>query len=212
MVKIYYLQGYGVPRDIFKDQNYTTYLGIVFNYIYSETRLRKVSPVIYLAGGLTDTFKPYRRTEAGEMRKLLARMTFRLELKKKIASWRYAELKDCYSTVEGLLALKNKIDQKISVVIFGEATRADRMGVLAQKIFGRRAKVVGVDFDLSARRYLNPKIIQKKEKQDLAQELRIVKNPKLLKAYRQEKLERLVKLRRLDLAGRRRFYVEEYKK
>jgi methionine synthase II (cobalamin-independent) len=146
------------------------------------------------------------------MRKLLARMTFRLELKKKIASWRYAELKDCYSTVEGLLALKNKIDQKISVVIFGEATRADRMGVLAQKIFGRRAKVVGVDFDLSARRYLNPKIIQKKEKQDLAQELRIVKNPKLLKAYCQEKLERLVKLRRLDLAGRRRFYVEEYKK
>jgi len=67
MKQVFIVMGYGVPQDIMADGNYAVYLRNVFNHIYDEASRRKVEPIIIFSGGKTDLFKPYKRTEAGEM-------------------------------------------------------------------------------------------------------------------------------------------------
>lgn len=71
MNNIFLVFGYGVPKNILKDENYNFYLKIVFNKIYDLVVKNKIyKPITICCGGETDMFKPYKRTEADEMIKL----------------------------------------------------------------------------------------------------------------------------------------------
>ena len=61
------IPGYGVPRDLFKDVNYRAYLSLCFNALFEK--YQDARGTIVLSGGATDCFRPYRRTEAHEMRR-----------------------------------------------------------------------------------------------------------------------------------------------
>ncbi|MEK7606775.1 MAG: hypothetical protein AAB444_01065 [Patescibacteria group bacterium] len=57
--------GYGVPKDIFKDENYNFYLKTVFNRIYDRVTEGKIKkPVILCGGGKTDCYKPSKHVQA----------------------------------------------------------------------------------------------------------------------------------------------------
>ncbi len=64
MKKVYLVFGYGVPKNIIKDENYNFYLKMVFNQIYNlEVKYKSDSPLIICSGGKTDCFKPYKRND-----------------------------------------------------------------------------------------------------------------------------------------------------
>jgi len=64
MKNIFIIPGYGIPKDILKDEPYRKYLGLVFNHIYQICLNKDENkPVIIFCGGNTDIFKPYTRTE-----------------------------------------------------------------------------------------------------------------------------------------------------
>jgi len=72
MNDIFLVFGYGIPKNILKDENYNFYLKIVFNRIYDITsKSKSKKTLIICSGGKTDMFKPYKRTEADEMIRLL---------------------------------------------------------------------------------------------------------------------------------------------
>jgi len=210
MKTIFYLQGYGVPKNILTDENYNRYLNFCFNYIYDYVLRHKVAmPLIVFSGGATDLFKPYKRTEAGEMARLFKKLVSRPDVRKETVNWAYQGI-NSLSAVEGLL-VSQKLVGSSDLVIFCEKTRETRMLYLAKKIFSASIKVEGVDFDSSSRRYLDLDVIDKKERKDLEKELKIIKNPKLLLGYRQEKLKRLKTLRQNPSKDISKFFLEEYR-
>jgi len=75
MNNIFLIFGYGIPKNILKNENYNFYLKMVFNRIYDiivKTKVRK--PLVICSGGKTDIFKPYNRTEAEEIIKFLKKL------------------------------------------------------------------------------------------------------------------------------------------
>jgi hypothetical protein len=190
MTDIFLVFGYGVPKDILKDENYNFYLKMVFNKIYdiSIKRNSKKSLIIF-CGGKTDMFKPYRRTEADEMIRfftnLIRKRPFLSRLTK---NWLLIPEKTSLSTLENLINSKKIIEKKAiknaHLAIFCEQTRKRRISVLAKKILGARhysVQVMPIDFDISANRYLLPDFIDRKEKAELKHSLSALKSPENLK-------------------------------
>lgn len=200
MNNVFLVFGYGVPKDIFKDEKYNFYLKMVFNKIYSIVIKNKVpKPIIIFCGGNTDGFKPYRRTEADEMIKffvaIIKEKTF---LKSLTKNWTIISENKSLSTLENLLNSKNIITKrkirKANFFIFCEQTRESRIKILANKIFGKNSKfqVEPIDFDVSQNRYLSPEYLAKKENTELRHSLWALKSPRNLKKHHkmfQEKFE-----------------------
>lgn len=188
---VFIVSGYGVPKDIFKDFNHNIYLLAVFNKIFDTVRKDSIKkPLIICSGGKTDTFKPYRRSEGGEIVKLLKSFTKRPYLKAPTKDWEFAVESKSLSTLDNSLysleILKRKRISKAKIYIFCEATRTKKVKLLSKKVFGSSyvIRVVPVDFDVSANRYLDQEFIDKKESIDIKYSLWALENPENYKQFR----------------------------
>lgn len=204
MNNIFLVFGYGVPKNILKDENYNFYLKMVFNKIYSITEKNKiVKPIIITCGGETDLLKPYKRTEADEMIKLFSIFIKERQFLKSITkSWLFIPENKSLSTLENLLnsnqIIKKQKVKKANFFIFCEQTREKRIKVLAKKILDKNYNflVVPIDFDVSTNRYLPTEYLAKKESAELEHSLWALQSPKNLKKHHkifEEKFEYLRK-------------------
>jgi len=204
MNDVFLVFGYGIPKNILKDENYNFYLKMVFNKIYDFVVKDKIDkPVIITCGGETDMFKSYKRTEAEEMIKLFS--TFVKErpfLKLITKNWLFIPENKSLSTLENLLnsneIVQKKKIKKANFFIFCEQTREKRIKVLAKKILDKNYNflVVPIDFDVSANRYLSPEFLTKKEKVELEHSLWALQSPEKLKKHHEVFVEKIEYLRK----------------
>lgn len=219
MQKIFSIFGYGVPKNIMKDDNYRRYLSIAFNQIFDAAAGEKAG--ILLCGGPTDCFKPYKRTEAGEMVKLFKSLAGRSEVKKQTKKWKYILLAKTVCGLENILYTvgylkKNKI-KKAEVVIFCEQTRSPRISRLVsygQKhdklLRGVKFVITPIDFDLSSNRYLDKEFILKREGHDFDMEFEAIQNREALLKWRQWHLKKLEYFRRNNYSKNGAKIVEQW--
>lgn len=201
---VFLINGYGVPKDIFTDGNYQTYLNVAFNTMFDLTQQNPgAKPLIIFSGGPTDCFRPYRRTEAGEMAKYFRALIRQRPAAKPVTRrWQIVLQARAVTAVENLVYEKEIIERKrlknAHVYYFSEYKRGDRSKILAQKAFGKshRLTVVPVDFDVSANRYLDPQFRRAVERKTLLDDLWALKSPQNLKKWRHIYLERLAVLRK----------------
>ncbi len=215
MKDIFLVFGYGIPKNIIKDENYNFYLKMVFNRIYDILiKNKNIKPLILCSGGKTDMFKPYKRTEGEEMVKLFKHITKKPFLKEITRNWLFIPEKKSLSTLENFLnclqLIKNRNIKKANFYIFCEQTREKRIKVLAKKILNKNYNflVMPIDFDVSANRYLSPEFITKKEKYELEHSLWALKGPENLKKHHKVFAEKIDYLRK---AGSK-MHVEAVKK
>jgi len=191
MNNVFLVFGYGVPKNIFKDEKYNFYLKIFFNKIYSIVIKNKIpKPIIIFCGGNTDGFKPYKRTEADEMIRFFDKIIGeRPSLKLLTKNWIIISENKSFSTLENLLNSEKIIHKrkikKANLHIFCEQTRENRIKVLAKKIFDKnyKFKVEPIDFDVSQNRYLSPEYLAKKENAELKHSLWALQSPENLKKH-----------------------------
>lgn len=199
--------GYGIPKKILEDVNYNVYFRCAFNIIYKQIESLKDNILIF-TGGKTDSFFPYKRTEAEEMKKLfqfllkkipspLSEKNFKILLEKKALSTLENQIycKDLILKNFGKSALTNS-----EIHIFCEFTRKKRILNSCQKIFGKKAKIKihALDFDTSEQRYLNKKLLQNKEKAAIHYDEEFLKGRLNLKQYRAFFLKKFSKLKESD--------------
>jgi len=203
---VYLVPGYGVPGDIVNDANYRAYLGQAFNHVYAEAERSGQSPVTVFSGGRSDCFPPYRRTEAGEMRSFFRGLAGRPACRKATRSWRMIVESRALSTLDNLALTKALLTasgvRPAFVTVFCEATRAPRVRRLAREVFsGLPVRIVPVDFDLSANRYLDADFRRAKEARVLRIELAALRDPVVLKRYRDALVRRISFLRSAGPSG-----------
>ena len=203
MNNVFLIFGYGIPKDILKDENYNFYLKMAFNKIYDLVIKNKIdNPVIITCGGKTDMQKPYKRTEAEEMIKLLRNLIKNQPVLKPITKkWRFIPENQSLSTLENLLnsnqiVIKKNL-KKANLFIFCEQTREKRIKVIAKKIFDKNYNflIMPIDFDVSANRYLSPEFLAKKETAELKHSLWALQSPQNLKKHHEIFVEKIEYLR-----------------
>lgn len=171
-MNLYIICGYGIPKDIFSDENYRMYLNLVFNKIY--TLSANQACVIIPSGGPTEMEPPFLGTEADAMGKYLEFMMQRPEVKEQTKGWQILLEDKSFSSLENLVFAKQLIQEKGltgDVTIFCEQTREDRMREMAKQIFQKDVSVEPIDFDVSKNRYLDPAILRSKEEEALREAL-----------------------------------------
>lgn len=182
------INGYGVPRDILSDMSYHAYLVQVFNYLwrkYGDTRLTLIP-----AGGKTDLFPPYKRTEAGEIARWLKPRVKKLKLE-----W---NIKTCGAPMAlgNMLAIKRLVGNA-SGVYFCELSRVVKMRRLAREVFGDKVRVIGIEFDGSAPGY-DLKTRRAMERLDVRYGLLALKDPEWRKKLEQAARLKIKTLRKTD--------------
>lgn len=194
------IHGYGVPKDIGKDEGYHAYLNTAFNAVYDVCVRERMQPVIIFSGGKTDLFKPYRRTEAGEMAryfKALAKRPFVADVTK---TWKFELEVRALSSLENMLFTRDLLRKKYPRVKAGtlifEATRAERIHAVAKKVLTHTDALtfLPVDFDVSQARY-DLDLIRDKEAYALKLDMWSLKSPKNLKLHHELFAEKLRLLR-----------------
>jgi hypothetical protein len=183
--------GYGIPKDILKDETYSRYLVPVFNHIYTTVTEQHITdPLIITCGGKTEMKKPYTRSEAGEMIRFFKHLiTTHPHLKPITKHWKWLAEGTSLSTLENILNSKKMLDKRgltqTHITIYCETTRAKRVQTVAKKVFGRGQpiRVVPIDFDLSEHRYLGAEYIHKKETRETRHSLWALKSPENLKKH-----------------------------
>lgn len=182
-MKSFVVSGYGVPKDILKDENYGRYLSAVFNRIYDLAAGERA--LVIFSGGPADCFRPpFKRTEAAEMVKLFKKLSSRAIVKSATKKWKYVLEKKALSSVENSLYSRRYLKKICPVVFFCEHTRAKRDTIVAKKVFkGFKVAVVSIDFDTSSNRYLDKKFLRRKENKALKVDLAALKDKKFLKEY-----------------------------
>ena len=199
MNQTFIVLGYGIPKNIFKDDNYHFYLNMVFNKIWDISSSSNSKPLIIATGGKTDCFKPYKRTEAQEIIKYLKSLAKRSFVKAKTKSWKFIPENKSLSSLENIIFCKKILDNLPShgpVYIFCEQTRARRVTKIAKKLLKKSFKLIPVDFDVSLNRYHDPEFLNKKEKTELQHVNWALNNPENLKKHHKffkEKIEFLRK-------------------
>ena len=203
MKNIFLIFGYGIPKNIFVDENYNLYLKTVFNQVYDLVTKDKVSsPLVICSGGKTDCFKPYKITEGDEMVKFFKKLCQQSFLKSVTKNWLFVSEKTSLSTLENFLHCRGILKkQKITparLFVFCEQTRVKRVKILAKKILNKKYNpiVIPVDFDTSANRYLDPKFLTEKEQLVLKHDLWALENTTNFKKYHQLFEEKLRFLRK----------------
>lgn len=190
MNHVFFVFGYGIPKNILKDEHYNFYLKTVFNHIYSFVTKKNINtPIIICSGGKTDLYKPYQRTEGSEMTKFLKNIAQRPFLKKITKDWLFLSEKSSLSTLENFLhcqtILKKKNIQQANLYIFCEKTREYRIQSIAKHVLDKHDhfQIIPIDFDISENRYLDPQFIKEKEQSVLQHDLWALKTPENLKKY-----------------------------
>lgn len=174
---VFAIFGYGVPRDMRRDENYGRYLALVFNAVFDAVQKhRDARPVIVFSGGSTDCAPPFKRTEAEVMRRAFKKLMGRTSVANACRGWRLIVERQSISTLENLLHLRTTLQEHRlrygRITIFCEYTRRYRLRVLAPKIFsGHVIRVVPIDFDQSANRYRPLNFLRHKERAELRHSL-----------------------------------------
>ena len=108
MKNVIIIFGYGIPKNILKDENYNFYLKMIFNKIYDLSTKKSIddNPIIICSGGKTDIYKPYHRSEAEEMIKFFKAFTKKPYLKEITKKWNFVAEKTSLSTLENFLNTK----------------------------------------------------------------------------------------------------------
>ncbi len=200
MTPVFLIPGYGIPRDIEDDLHYSIYLRTAFNAIYEAcARSGEWNATIILSGGKTDMVPPYRRTEATEMKKVFRKLVDRKGPKARTKSWKILLEQRSLSTLDNLLFAREILRRKrlsgAAMTFFCETTRTGRMRTLARRIFPK-ARIVPIDFDQSANRYLDPAFLKEKERQVLAFDLWALQSPTYLKKHHSLFKEKMAFLRK----------------
>jgi hypothetical protein len=181
--------GYGVPKNIFADPNYQAYLHLAVNWLFA--RYDGAPGTIVPDGGPTDLFPPRKRTEGREMARWL-----RANEAVQKNRWRVRPRSKSLTTVENLMnfaSVAAKTDG--DVVVFCEATRAARARRFARAIPAlRRARIVGIDFDVSPRRYATRRT-RRREREVGRIEFQAITSPTALAFVRSAAKEKLRLLR-----------------
>ena len=190
MKYIFFVFGYGIPKKIIEDENYNFYLKMVFNRIYDIALTKENNDVLVIcSGGKTDMFKPYERTEGEEMVRLFKHIVKNPFLKDIAQRCFFLAEKKSLSTLENFLNCKQLIEKrninKANIYIFCEQTREKRVKILAKKILNKnyKFKVISIDFDVSANRYLSQEFLVKKEKAELKHSLWALQSTENLKKH-----------------------------
>ncbi len=201
MHNVFLIFGYGVPKNIFLDENLTVYLKQVFNRIYDHTveNPSTSEPVIVFSGGKTDLFNPYKRTEADEMIRFFKKLCTRPFVKNITKKWFLISEKKALSTLENFLFSREIVYKKnllkANIYIFCEQSREQRIKALGKKLLpGFIVKVIPIDFDTSGHRYLDKDFLKKKEETELQHSLWALENPQHVKEHHkifQKKIELL---------------------
>jgi hypothetical protein len=195
MKNIFIISGYGIPKDILKDEPYRKYLGFTFNKIYQICLDKKdKEPIIIFTGGPSDVFKPYKRTEAQEMKKLFLNYAKRDFVRKHTKTWKYKTENKSLCTIENIIysdSLVKNIRGKKFFYLFCEYTRRNKVKTFAKKIIKKNFKVIDLDFDLSANRYLEPEFLHKKESFSVKYELKTLTDQKFKKQFHKTLEDRL---------------------
>jgi len=172
MDKIFLILGYGIPADIFIDLEYRCYLNSIFNSVFEYAQKNKDTKLrIIFSGGKTDMIPPYKRSEAGEMKKYFDFLCKRDFVKNSTKKWSLLVDTRALSTMENIFNSKKIIEAKKidcnRVGIFCEFTRKNRITKLAKMIFGSKYKfeIFTIDFSISANRYLGADYLLKKEQE-----------------------------------------------
>ena len=200
---IFIVDGYGVPKNIKKDENYNFYLKTVFNRMFDIVITREaIKPLVIFSGGRTDMFPPYKRSEASEMKRFFIELANRPSVKKATRYWNYLLETKSLSTVENLIyskdILKNKKINNYVIYIFCEFTRIKKNKIFATKLFsGKKINIIGVDFDVSLNRY-DYELINEREKIDIKIGPEVLRDVKKLSRYRKVLKERIKYLRESD--------------
>ncbi len=213
MKTVFLIAGYGVPKDIMKDANYDFYLKIAFNKIWDIVTEQKIeAPVIVFAGGKTDMFKPYKRSEAGEMMRFFKELCARESVKPVAKKWKLIAEQGPLSALEQLLLTKNLLLKKeileMNAIVICEYTRTARMQKMATRVFGKGSRVLGIDFDQTANRYADPAFLKQKEDLATKYDLLALKDAEILKKHHALHVEKIARLRKLGPKA----HVEEVKK
>lgn len=204
MNDVFLIFGYGIPKNILKDENYNFYLKMVFNKIYDfVTKDKPTKPLIICCGGETDMIKPYKRNEAEEMIKFFTELIKQRPFLNPITkNWLFIPENKSLSTLENLINSKKNIEKrkikKANFFIFCELTREKRIKVIAKKILNKNYNflVVPIDFDVSANRYLSQEFLAKKEKAELEHSLWALQSPENLKKHHEVFVEKIEYLRK----------------
>lgn len=204
MNDVFLVFGYGIPKNIQRDENYNFYLKMVFNKIYDFVTSDKLTKsLIICCGGKTDMIKPYNRNEADEMIKFFAELIKQRPFLNPITkNWLFIPENKSLSTLENLINSKKIIEKrkikKANFFIFCEQTREKRIKVLAKKILSKNYNflVVPIDFDVSANRYLSRESLAKKEKAELEHSLWALQSPENLKKHHEVFVEKIEYLRK----------------
>ncbi|MEK9155218.1 MAG: ElyC/SanA/YdcF family protein [Patescibacteria group bacterium] len=188
MTDVFAILGYGVPKDITTDENYRTYLSIVFNHIYQESAGKEA--VIIPCGGKTSCVPPFTGTEAGAMISYFRSLVKRPFVKEATKRWKFIAEDRSISSLENFVFLSEiLVREKITkgrMTIFCDATRARRMKIVARRVFPKvKCTIVGIDFDVSHARYIGAEAIAKKEKVALQESLHVLSSPELLMEHHQ---------------------------
>lgn len=182
------INGYGVPEDIRTDQPYYAYLVQVLNWLWERHRDHEI--IIVPCGGKTDMRPPYRRTEASEMVKWFRPRIRALGL---AVSWRVRPIATELTALENMLAAAKRFPNG-KIVYFCEWTRLKKMRALAKRIFGKRATVIGIEFDGSLPRYdLHGRRVL--EREDITYSLAALEDPKWRRMLRAAAAEKIRVLR-----------------
>lgn len=135
--QIFYVNGYGVPKNVFTDKNYLHYV----QYVVSSAETADAPVTVYFAGGATDPAQPG-KTEAGEMERLAGtllhtryrdRVTFRL-------------ITEATDLLGNFRAFVHRLPGDVAITVFCEHTRQDRVRFLCWRMLPE-AIVVPVQFN-----------------------------------------------------------------
>jgi len=202
-MNIYIICGYGIPEDINSDQNYLTYLNIVFNKIFE--RSKNEEGVLMPSGGPTSCTPPFQGTEAEVMAEYLQNLMSKEEVKNQTDKWKiYLEHKSL-STLENFLLSQKIIEDnniKGPITMFCEATRKSRLQMLGQEIFKDQPFTIeAIDFDTTANRYLDQAVIDRKEKIAAKEALWTLEDPERIAKHHEIFEKKLAFLRQRQSEG-----------
>ncbi|MBD3251672.1 hypothetical protein GF380_04450 [Candidatus Uhrbacteria bacterium] len=206
MKHIAIVPGYGIPKDITQDLNYSIYLRIVLNTLYQilveNPEIERL--LVIFSGGKTDMLPPYGRSEGGEMKRYFQRLLSHPRHKAMRKRLRLRAESRAISTLENFLNSKAMIEayagsDEYELYMFCEATRFARIETLSMKVFPSvSVNHYPIDFDQSDSRFCDPDLLAKKEAMDLQISLLALQDRRLLKSHHKLFAE---KLRRLREAG-----------
>ncbi len=197
---LFFVLGYGIPKDILEDQNYEIYLRTVFNTIFDTcAKAQSWNATIVFSGGKTDMWAPYRRTEAQEMKRAFQVLMKRPAVKRQTKTWKLLLEANSLSTLDNFVYIKQLVNARTfsakQITIFCEQTRFARVKALARTLFAG-ARVHPVDFDQSANRYLEPATLERLSTEGLKLDRWALKNARNLAKHRELFKEKLVFLRK----------------